>query len=144
MLNNLAWLVGQFVSLQFIGYILLFPIVFLWIWGILYVTRDISHRTENFIYELFCILVAFALWPIWLLLYLVIRPYYTIVERNIQQAKLADTQECLECWAINHHANKHCVNCWENLKLECKECKKEYYKWYDYCPHCWAPNIENI
>ena len=125
MLNDLAWTINQFISLQIVGYILLFPVVFLWIWGILYVTRDVSHRTDSLMYELFCILIAFVLWPIWLLLYLVIRPYHTIVEASVHQAILSNTQECLECWSVNHHTNKHCVNCWEKLKLECKECKKE-------------------
>ena len=140
-MNNLTQLT-HLISFNAIGYILLGPVVFLWVWWILYVTRDISNRTENILYEIFCILLAFALGPIWLLLYLVVRPYHTLYEKKLLDSLLTKTQECPACWMINDHPNKYCVACWEKLKTECKECKKEYYNQYEYCPHCGAPNLD--
>jgi len=130
------------ISFKTIGYILLLPIAFFWVWWILYVTRDISNRTENILYEIFSILLAFVLWPVGLLLYLVIRPYHTLYEKKILDSMLTKTEECPSCWTINNNTNKYCVGCWEKLKTECKECKKEYYNQYEYCPHCGAPNLE--
>lgn len=133
---------ANIVSLNTIGYIVLLPVVLFWVWWILYVTRDISHRTENILYEIFSILLAFLLWPVGLLLYLVIRPYHTIYEKKLLENLITKTQECPECWTINNESNKYCVWCGEKLKIECKECKKEYYNQYEYCPHCGAPNLE--
>jgi len=130
------------ISLNNIGYILLWPLAFFWVWWILYVTRDISNRTENIIYEIFCILLAFLLWPIGVLIYLVIRPYYNLNEKKILESLLVHTQECPNCEILNDTSAKYCIWCWEKLKTICKECKKEFYIQNEYCPHCGAPNLE--
>lgn len=140
-MNNLHSL-SSLISIDAIGYILLWPVVFFWVWWILYVTRDISNRTENILYEIFSILLAFALWPIGLLLYLVIRPYYTLYEKKVFDYILAKTQECPNCGTLNDNHHKYCTWCGEKLKIECKECKKEYFNQYEYCPHCGAPNLD--
>jgi len=131
------------LNVTLIGYAILFPIFFLWVLWIIHTTIDVIRRTDNIFYEICCMtLVAFG-GPIGWLIYLVIRPKFTLEEKAVHQAILANSQECLNCWQQNPLNYKYCVNCWQELKVLCKECKKEYYKWYDYCPYCSAPNIES-
>ena len=125
-----------------IGYIILFPIFFLWIYWIIFTTVDIVRKTDNIIIEFFCIILVAFLWPLWWLIYLAIRPKLTLEEKAIQEALLANFQECLNCWQQNPLNYRYCINCWSELKTVCKECKKEYYKGYSYCPYCSAPNID--
>jgi len=137
---NLLSNFGFDVSLA--AYILLSPLVFLWIVWVIHTTVDIVRRTDSIVFELFCMILAALLWPIGWIIYFIIRPPLLLSEKMANEAILANVQECLNCSHLNLHSHKHCVNCWEELKTTCKECKKEYYKWYEYCPNCWAPNIE--
>jgi len=130
-------------DIKYIGYILLFPFIAFWIWSVLYTTRDISHRTDSVLYQLFAILLVFLWTPlVWFPLYFIIRPVR--LQDDIAWRKSLENLsiECLECWTLNHKDNNFCVNCWEDLKIDCKECKNKYYSWYDYCPYCGAPNLE--
>ncbi len=132
----------QQINLEVIGYILLFPIFFVWLLWIIHTTIDITRRTDSLLVEFCCILLAAFLWPLGWLLYLVFRPYNTLLEKQVYNSIIANSQECLECGWINNINNHYCVNCGAELKIKCKECKKEYYKWYEFCPYCSAPNIE--
>ncbi len=130
-------------NLIWIWYILLFPLFFVWIIWIIHTAIDIIRRTDNIFFELFCIILVTFTWPLWWLLYLVIRPKFTLEEIVVHEAILTSVQECFKCWQLNNLSHKYCINCWEELKIKCKECGKEYYRWYWYCPYCSAPNIEN-
>jgi len=138
---NLTALLSM-LDIRLIGYILLFPIFFLWVIWIIHTTIDIVRRTDSLLYEICCMMLATFLWPLGWFIYLIIRPKFTLEEKAVFGAILANSQECLKCWYQNHQNFHYCVNCGEELKLTCKECKKQYYRWYDYCPHCGAPNIE--
>lgn len=130
-------------DMKYIWYIILFPIVLFWIWAVLYTTKDISHRTDNILYQLFAILLVFFWTPfIWFPLYFIIRPVRLKDEYIWRKSLETLSVECLDCWTLNNKENNFCVNCWTDLKIECKECKVKYYLWYDYCPYCWAPNLD--
>ena len=142
MFQQLMANIGTF-DLKYVGYILLFPFVAFWIWTVLYTTKDISHRTDNIWYQLFSILLVFLFTPfVWFPLYLIFRPVRLQDDVAWRKAVENLSIECLDCWHLNYKDNNFCVNCWVDLKIECKECKKKYYMWYDYCPHCGAPNLE--
>lgn len=130
-------------KIESIGYFLLFPFVILWVRSVLFVTKDISQRTENVWYQIFCIILVALLTPlIWFPLYFIIRPYRKLDDiewRNITKCLWIN---CLECWELNNMENNFCILCWTSLKIECKECKNKYSKTYDYCPICWGPNLE--
>lgn len=143
MLQEVFSLISSHVDIRIIWYILLFPFVALWIWSVLYVTRDISHRTDNVLYQIFMIImVAFTTPLIWFPLYFIFRPYRPLDDILWRRSLETLSIECPSCGSINHKDNDYCVDCWESLKIECKECKNKYYVWYDYCPYCWAPNID--
>lgn len=132
------------INSNFIWYAIAFPFVFLRIWTILFVTKDISHRTSNLFYQLFCILLTTFWTPfIWFPMYFIIRPYRTLDDIVWRDTINSLGIKCLECWEINHIDNKYCVNCWDYIKIECKECKEKYNQTFEYCPNCGAPsNLE--
>ncbi len=131
------------INWDVLWYIILAPFILFWVWSILFVTKDISHRTDSLFYQVFSILLVFFLTPIiWLPIYFLIRPIRLQDDIEWRKSIACLSITCLECDMINHKDNDFCVWCWENLKLVCKECAKKYYNGYDYCPHCWAPNID--
>ena len=140
-MNDLINQISSIVNIDLIWYILLFPFIFFWIWSILFIVRDISHRTNSLIYQLFSIL----LWTIpvvWFMLYFVFRPHRLLDDKDWRLIINTLSIQCLDCWEFNHKDNRFCTSCWDSLVISCKECTKKYYKWYDYCPYCWAPNLE--
>ena len=143
-MDKIINLISQNISVDIIWYIVLYPFMVFWIWNILYTTKDISHRTNNIFYQILCILIVTAWTPlIWFPLYFIIRPYRKIDDIFWRKHIEILWKECIECWEINYINNNFCTSCWYKLNIECKECKKEYNKIDDYCPYCWAPNLEN-
>ena len=83
--------IWEIVTLEFM--IKFFVIYFFVIWGalILWVARDISHRTTSTLLQIFCILMIIILTPLGIFLYLLIRPgktiyeqYYAEIENNLE------------------------------------------------------------
>jgi len=130
-------------NVKYIWYIIFFPFVVFWIWTVLYATKDISHRTDSVLYQVFLILLVFLWTPlVWFPLYFVFRPARYLDDISWRKSIENLSIECLDCNSLNYKDNNYCVNCGSELKLECKECSKKYYIWYDYCPHCGAPNLD--
>jgi len=143
-MNNLINILSWYINGNIIVYILLYPLMILWVWSVLYTTKDISHRTDNMFYQILCILLVTIWTPfIWFPLYLILRPYRTYDDIVWRKSLETLWKVCPECWEINHKDNRFCIACWYKLDIECKECKKEYSELYNYCPYCWAPNLEN-
>lgn len=115
----------------------------IWIWWILWTTKDITNRTDNIFLEIFSILLVTFLGPIWLLYYFIIRPTWYKRDRIWwREAIVSHFIQCPSCGTFNDKENNFCIECWENLKTECKECRFKYSIDYNFCPNCWAPNID--
>jgi len=143
-MDKLISIISQNISTDIIWYVILYPFMIFWIWSILYTTKDISHRTDNIFYQILCILIVTIWTPlIWFPLYFILRPYRTLDDIAWRKYIESLWKECPECWEINGKDSKFCTACWEQLNVECKECKTKYSILYDYCPNCWAPNLEN-
>lgn len=127
-----------------IWYIVVSPLVFIRVWTILFVAKDISHRTNNLFYQLICILLVALLSPfVWFPLYFIIRPYKTLDDLMWKQVIESFAIRCEDCGEVNHHNNKYCVSCWDYITIECKECKQRHDQTFEYCSNCWAPaNLE--
>lgn len=137
-------LLNQFGWANIIVTILIWFMIFIWIWAILWVTKDISLRSENLFVQIISILMVTLLTPIiWFPLYFLIRPVQYKFDKNWwRESLLANSIQCIWCGNINPISCNNCTQCWVKLKVECKECKKAYpYEW-EYCGNCWAPNIE--
>jgi RNA polymerase subunit RPABC4/transcription elongation factor Spt4 len=130
----------KFVNWWYIMHLFLFPLIFVWIWWVFFVSKDISHRTNNVFYQIFCILLS-AIPVVWFMLYFIIRPHRTLDDIN-WRVTLADiTHYCSKCGEYNHKDNHFCISCGNKLLQDCKECNKQYSKNWEYCPHCGAPSI---
>lgn len=147
-LNNLfsiAWW-NIAVNMNYdIFYIIIYFFVFLWIISIIWVVKDISYRTSNLFYQIFCILLITFLSPlVGLPLYFIVRPlFYKHDKLAWRESLLLEVNTCYNCNTINHKDNIFCIACGEKIQTKCKECKHTYCSEYDYCPICWAPNIDN-
>lgn len=130
--------------MSFILIICIWLWVFAWIWSILWVTKDISLRSDSIFLQILSIIFVTVFTPlIWIPLHILIRPVQYRYDKNWRRdAIITNTIECPACGKRNLTSVNFCTNCWENLKTECKECKQKYsYEW-DYCWNCWAPNLE--
>lgn len=77
----------------------LFVVVFL----VLFVTRDILLRTHSFVFQTFCILLVALLPFVGFFLYLLVRPSQTLAE----QAMRHDIALLLSRHSAPHHKPKH-------------------------------------
>ena len=112
------------------------------VWVVLRVAKDISLRTESFLYQLIAILIALI--PVaGFLIYLLIRPPYLLKDTGYwQDAIELQTIVCPSCGWLNSRELDKCWWCWESIKVECKECKNLIWKDLEYCIWCGAPVIE--
>ena len=128
-MNDIAWLTQNGL------YVLIGIFVFIRIYTILRVAKDISWRTKNFGLQLISILVILFLTPIlWLPLYYLIRPLSR--EDEELYPELIWWVVCYHCHQINNKEFEYCVFCGERLKIACPHCHKPIWVDYEYCPWC--------
>ncbi len=122
-----------------------------WIAIIIWVTKDIINRTNNILLQIFSILTVLFGTPLWIVIYLLIRPSRTLFERyyeeaNIWEEDLSDfhfdeikeelKKNCPHCRYEINSEYKFCPNCRVCLKKECIFCKKELKPEWTFCPIC--------
>lgn len=114
---------------------------FLRLRSVLWITIDVSRRTSSLSIQILSIVLWFI--PFYgLFIYFLIRPLnYKYDKIFWRETILLNSIECPDCWWINLKDFDYCIYCWENLQLECKECKAKYPFDYEYCPKCSAPNL---
>ncbi len=125
----------------------------LWIAVVIWVIKDIINRTDSILLQVVSILIVLLGTPLWIFVYLIIRPWKTIFEKYYEE--IEDNLDCLSdmmqdknigkpkkirCYNCNEKLDEDfsfCPKCKEKLKEECKKCKKEIRIWWDICPYCW-------
>lgn len=118
-------------------YALIVAIIIVWIILILRVARDISRRTHNTFFQIFCILIITLGTPIvWWLLYLIIRPTHTLDQDDRYTSTYLQWPICLKCKSENLESSNYCVFCGDILKTWCEQCGYKYSREYLYCPKC--------
>lgn len=151
--DYLTFLSNTFSILTFESFLKLIVIYFFIVWVaiIIWVTRDIINRTNNVLFQIFSILTVLLWTPLWIVIYLLIRPSRTLFERYYEEASilegdlddfnLSDFKDNLKkyCPHCNYEINsdyKFCPNCRVCLKKECISCKKELKPEWTICPYC--------
>lgn len=115
----------------------------IWVYCVLWTARDIYARSDNSLFQIFCILLVLVASPVvWLPLYLLIRPL-TRKEDTIgwQMMMELESVPCSACMRPNLTGYDHCVFCGSALKIHCKNCKEMYPHTHQYCFKCGAPNL---
>ncbi len=125
----------------------------IWIAILLWVIKDISNRTNSVFLQILAILIILFLSPLWIFIYLLIRPsktlfekYYEEIEDNLEvfnniieeKNKQCDNESnCYNCNIPVNHDFKFCPKCKTNLKKDCKWCNKLLHSDWKLCPYCW-------
>ena len=116
----------------------------LWLATIIWVTRDALGRSNSIFFQAFSILLNILVPFLGVLLYLIIRPgktqmerYYEDLERNmLEGGEISDTNACDKCLTPVDKDYKYCPNCASNLKKTCTKCKKTFPNLWNICPFC--------
>ena len=135
--ENWIWILNSNNMLQNIfWWVLIFSIL----WSVVWAFKDIATRSKNLFFQLFCGLIA-GIPIIGLPLYFLLRPARQLDDKDWRETTTFDYTLCPGCWAINNRHHNYCINCWNMLRTECKECKENFSLDFAYCPNCWWPNL---
>lgn len=115
----------------------------IWIYCVLWTARDIYARSDNSLFQIFCVLLVAVASPlVGLPLYLLIRPLSHKDDMMWWQMLMdMESVPCAACMRPNLTGYDHCVFCGGTLKIQCKNCKEMYPHTHHYCYKCGAPNI---
>jgi len=113
-----------------------------WIALTIWVAKDSINRSNNILFHVFSILLNIFLPVFWLILYLLIRPTRTLMDKyyedlEFQALSQNEKEFCPKCHTTIEKDYKFCGECGESLLEKCTSCKKEYSKKYKNCPFCW-------
>lgn len=154
------WFLSGAVSLlTFESFLKLVVIYFfiVWIAIVIWVTKDIINRTNNILYQIFSIFTVLLGTPLWIVVYLLIRPSKTLFEKYYEEASIEEEVDLSEfeeekvVEAVKVNTKKHacpkchfeiqadykfCPNCSTALKKDCTGCGKEINPEWHVCPYC--------
>ena len=126
----------------------------LWIAIIIWVTKDIINRTNNVFFQLISILIVLFWTPLWVIVYLLIRPSQTLFEKLYEEDLIEDDNQpkeeqiikisCPSCSYIINSEYKFCPNCRTKLKNECISCHKELKPEWTLCPYCGVDQNQKV
>ncbi len=135
-----------FFSSPILGLILKGLVVYLgilWFALVIYVARDIIQRTDNVLFQILVILLNIVLPVFGLLLYLIIRPgktllekYYEDLEYHFLSDQSAEKESCPRCESPLSPDYLFCPNCSDKVKKSCTHCKRVYWNHHTLCPFC--------
>ena len=115
----------------------------LWFAIIIWVGRDIINRTNNILFQVVVILLNIALPVFGLILYLIIRPsktllekYYDELEYNFLSEQASENEHCPKCEGAIDQDFLYCPACAEKVKNSCWHCRHVYLSRYVVCPYC--------
>lgn len=116
----------------------------LWLSIIIWVTRDSINRSGSLLFQTFSILINILVPILGVLLYLIIRPGQTNLERyyeELEHKALAEGAEenniaCANCMTLVSKDYKFCPGCGSQVKKACKKCRKSIPTIYNICPYC--------
>lgn len=162
------WFLSDIFSMMtFESFLKLVVIYFfiVWIAIIIWVTKDIINRTNNIFYQIFSIFTVLLWTPLWIVVYLLIRPSKTLFEKYYEEATIEEDFDlnefssdektpvlpeiwekylCPHCSYTIQQDYKFCPNCRACLKKNCTWCLKELNPKWTICPYCWKDQEEKV
>jgi len=122
---------------------ILIYLAILWLAIVIWVARDIINRSNSIIFQVFVILINILLPVFGLILYLIIRPSKTLVEKYYEEMEYSFLSEhsehedhCRRCEKAIQPEFIYCPNCQEKVRSQCTHCKHTYLSKYRVCPYC--------
>ena len=100
----------------------------IWISLLAWVIRDITNRTDRVYLQIISILTILLFTPLWIFLYLLIRPSKTLFEQYYTEVE--DNLDCLWADIIE--------KIWKDKFdiIKCDKCEAEIMSDFKYCPYC--------
>lgn len=155
LMATIQWLASLITFETFLKMLALYFFIF-WIAIIIWVTKDIINRTNNILLQILSISTVLFLTPLWVVIYLLIRPSRTILEKYYEQwnfeetndefadddfildeqEEIRETIKCFSCGFTISPDFHFCPNCKIALKKECTNCHKELNAEWKICPYC--------
>lgn len=124
-------------------------IAVLWLAVVIWVARDIIERSNSLIFQVLMIGINIVLPVFGLLVYLIIRPSKTLLERYYEELEVKVLTEQQDEEKKCHRCDEHlrtefifCPGCQEKLKNVCKHCKQHFGCEYKICPFCGKKQTE--
>jgi hypothetical protein len=115
----------------------------LWLSLIIWVARDSIERSNSIIFQVFNILLNIALPVFGLIIYLIMRPSKTLMERYYEELEyklITENQEefehCPDCEGHLQANYIYCPECEAQVKKPCPHCKEAYKMEFHSCPFC--------
>ena len=134
-LNSPSFTLWQIIALVYVG--------LLWLSIIIWVTRDSISRSSSLAFQIFAILINLVVPILGVMLYLIIRPgrthverYYETLEKQLLEDKGTDGITCEKCMTVLDKNFIFCPNCRQKLKKECDQCHQSFPSIWEVCPYC--------
>jgi len=112
----------------------------IWIAIVIWVARDSVGRSKSLVFQVFVILLTIILNIFGLLIYLIVRPQKTLIERyheDLEHRALVENEElCPKCEKPLPLVFQFCPHCGEEARKHCKKCHKLVSKSWSVCPYC--------
>lgn len=115
----------------------------MWFAMVIWVARDIVNRSNNVVFQSAMILLNLILPVFGLLLYLIIRPSRTLLEKYYEELEYGFLTEhahqeetCPRCDENISADFLYCPSCSEKVKSSCSSCHHVYLNSYVVCPYC--------
>lgn len=136
----LSWFSWIEVMLKWV----IFYFAFFWIALIIWAARDAINRSNNVFFHVFSILLNIFLPVFWLMIYLLVRPPRTLLDKYYEDLEIQALSQWSEQWDTCHKClssvekdYKYCWECWTVLIQKCEACKKDFPIKFKICPYCW-------
>lgn len=145
-LNN----IGQ---INFDGVMKIVALLFVvfWIFVVIWVWNDAGERSRNLFFRLSSVLTVLVLNLFGLVIYLLIRPQFTIeevywsdLERRYLKYETKELGDCPKCGYQLQPGYIYCPECNYELKVKCKGCDLYFDKDNKYCPYCGILNKKEV
>jgi len=125
--NNLLDSLFRIVSIENVVKFFVIYFFIVWIAILIWIIKDITNRTENILFQIFCIALILFFTPIfWFFLYIIIRPWKTLLEAYYEEVD----------WNLEF-LQSQIKNKYDIIdKIICPSCKNEILENFKYCPIC--------
>lgn len=127
-------------------------LVMLWLATLYWTYRDIRQRTRDWILQGFSVALVVFLFPAGLVIYMILRPRYTLAElyeRSLEEeALLQDLEDQKACPTCRRRVKDDflvCPSCRTQLKELCRSCQRPLSYAWNACPYCGlekAPRVQ--
>ena len=115
----------------------------LWFAMVVWVARDVINRSNNILFQVSMILLNIVLPVFGLILYMIIRPSRTLMEKYDDEHEYGflnehalEDEHCSRCEEKLASDFLYCPSCTEKVRNSCSGCKHVYLSKYVVCPYC--------